>query len=93
MGLAEELVHSLRTNNVMENVNGRIQQYTRNVICWTNSYQMHCYTAMALVESEIKLKRIPHAEHFPKLRTALQKSMCKASNNTSSNHLRPPPAN
>ena len=91
MGLAKELGHSL--NNVVENVNSRIQHYTRNVKGWTNSYQVHRYVAMALVESEKKLKRISHAEHLPKLLAALQNSECKALNNTSSNLLRPRPVN
>ena len=89
VGLAEKLGHILRTNNVMENVNSQIQHNTRNVQRWTNSYQVHRYVTMPLVESEKKLKPNPNAEHLPKLRAALQKSICKTSNNTSSNHLRP----
>ena len=75
LGLADELGHSQWTNNEMKSVNNWIQHNTRNVKHGTNSYHVHCYVAMAMVESEKRLKRIPHAEHHPRLRAALQQNM------------------
>ncbi len=72
LGMMSTLGQSFRTTNCIENVNSLLQQLTHNVRRWTNSSQRHRWVATALLDIELRLRRIKGCRHLPMLRQALQ---------------------
>jgi transposase-like protein len=75
LGLFEELGKSLKTTNCIENLNSQLGKYIGRVKRWMDSDQRQRWVAMAMLEIEVKMRRIDHPEHLALLRQALQQSI------------------
>ena len=75
LGLFEELGASLKTTNLVENVNGLLERYTGRVTRWRNSDQRQRWAATALLEIEPRLRRIKGYRHLPALRAAMKQAI------------------
>lgn len=71
LGLFKELGTSLKTTNIVENVNGLLQQRTGRVTRWRSSDQRQRWVATALLEIEPGLRVIKGHKHLPALRAAM----------------------
>jgi transposase-like protein len=58
LGLHLQLGRSLRTTNIIENVNSMIEKYLHRICYWKNSLQRQRWLASALMDIEPRLKRI-----------------------------------
>jgi len=70
-----ELGISLKTTNCIESLNSQISRYIKRVTYWKNSNQKHRWLAAALLEIELRLRRIKGYKSLPMLRNALQKEL------------------
>jgi len=77
LGLFKELGASLKTTNIVENVNGLLQQRTGRVTRWRNSDQRQRWVATALLEIEPGLRVIKGHKHLPALRAAMRSARLK----------------
>ena len=77
LGLREELGKSLLTTNIIESMNSCIALRLLRIKRWMSSDHRHRWAAMAIMDTEPRLKRIPNAKWLPKLRAALQKEIRK----------------
>ena len=93
LGVASEIGISLRTTNIIENVNSHLGVRTRRVKRWVNSDQRQRWVAMAMLETESRLTMLPCAEHLPKLQKVLKKCVSKPYLESTSNRLWPPEIN
>jgi len=75
--LFEELGVSLKTTNIIENVNGLLQQRTGRVTRWKTSDQRQRWVATALLEIEPGLRVIKGHRHLPALRAAMRAARLK----------------
>jgi transposase-like protein len=73
LGLFEQLGTSLKTTNVIENVNKLIEDKTRRVCYWKNSDQRQRWLAAVLLNVEPKLRKIKGYQHLPMLRSAMRR--------------------
>lgn len=58
LAVADALQRTLRTTNAIENLNGSIAIYTRNVKRWRGGSMIQRWVASALVEAEQKFRRV-----------------------------------
>lgn len=58
LGLQLQLGRSLRTTNIVENVNSMIEKYLHRICYWKNSAQRQRWLASALLDIEPRFKRI-----------------------------------
>ena len=93
LGVAGEIGRSLQTTNIIENVNSHLGERTRRVKRWVNSGQRQRWVAVAMWETEPRLKPISCAKHLPKLQKALSECVSKQYLESTSNRLRPPELN
>ena len=49
---------TLRTTNIIENLNGSVERYTRNVKRWRGGQMIQRWVASALVEAEPRFRRV-----------------------------------
>ena len=77
LGLFKELGFSLKTTNIVENVNGLLQQRTGRVTRWKNSDQRQRWVATALLEIEPGLRVIKGHKHLQALRLAMRAARMK----------------
>ena len=89
--LAEGLEETLTLHKL--GLVGELGARTRRVKRWVNSHQRQRWGAMAILETEPCLKKIPGAEHLPKLQQALAERVPKSYIWSISNRLRPPEVN
>ncbi len=75
LGLFSELGISLKTTNVIENVNRQLEIKTGRVSCWSNSGQRHRWLATALLEIEPRLRPIKGCRYLPALRHAMKQKL------------------
>ena len=52
LGLTGALQRTLRTTNIIENLNGSVEHYSRNVKRWRGGQMIQRWVASALVEAE-----------------------------------------
>jgi transposase-like protein len=71
LGLFRELGTSLKTTNVIESINARVESRTRKINHWKNSDQKQRWLATALSDLEPRLRRIKNYRALPLLRQAL----------------------
>jgi len=74
LGLFEELGRNLKTTNGIENLMGQIQRCIGKVKRWHHSPQRHQWMALALLESESRMRRISGYEDLPELKKALKET-------------------
>ncbi len=58
LGLTGALQRTLRTTNIIENLNGSVERYTRNVKRWRSGQMIQRWVASALVEAEPRFRRV-----------------------------------
>ena len=58
LGLTGALQRTLRTTNIIENLNGSVERYTRNVKRWRGGQMIQRWMASALVEAEKHFRRV-----------------------------------
>ena len=59
LGLTGALQRTLRTTNIIENLNGSVERYARNVKRWRGGQMIQRWVASALVEAEPRFRRGP----------------------------------
>jgi transposase-like protein len=72
LGLFEKLGTSLKTTNLLENINGSLERYTGRVCRWRVSDQRQRWVGAALLEIEPGLRRLKGYQHLPALRLAMK---------------------
>jgi len=77
LGVAGELGRSFKTTNALESVMAQVEQRTGRVDRWRTSDQKHRWLATALLDIELRLRRIRGYRALPKLRDALQRMVGK----------------
>ena len=63
LGLTGALRRTLRSTNIIENLNGSVERYTRNVKRWRDGHMIQRWVASALVEAE---KYLPEGPRLPR---------------------------
>ena len=58
LGLTGALQRTLRTTNIIENLNGSVERYTRNVKRWRGGQMIQRWVASALVEADKHFRRV-----------------------------------
>ena len=58
LGLTGALQRTLRTTNIIENLNGSVERYTRNVKRWRGGQMIQRWVASALEEAEPRFRRV-----------------------------------
>ena len=58
LGLTGALQRTLRTTNIIENLNGSVEHYSRNVKHWRGGQMIQRWVASALVEAEKHFRRV-----------------------------------
>ena len=58
LGLTGALQRTLRTTNIIENLSGSVERYTRNVKRWRGGQMIQRWVASALVEAEKHFRRV-----------------------------------
>ncbi len=71
LGVTDALQRTLRTTNAIENLNGSIANYTRNVKRWRGGSMIQRWVASALVEAERHFRRLRGYRDLPRLINAL----------------------
>lgn len=75
LGLLEELGSTFTTTNLIENLNSQLAKYIRKVKRWINSQMRARWTATALFEIEMKMRRVNNYKKLPLLRAALKSEL------------------
>ena len=73
LGVFEQLGTSLKTTNVIENINKLIETKIRRVSYWKNSEQRQRWIATVLLAVEPKLRKIKGYRSLPMLRAAMRR--------------------
>jgi transposase-like protein len=71
LGISGALYRTLRTTNPIENLNGSIARYTRNVKRWKNAAMAERWVASALDDAQGRFRRLVGFKAMPKLLAAL----------------------
>jgi transposase-like protein len=72
LGMFEKLGISLKTTNLLENINGSLERLTGRVCRWRVSDQRQRWVGAALLEIEPGLRRLKGYQHLPTLRLAMK---------------------
>lgn len=75
LGVFKELGTSLKTTNLIENINGLLEKKTGRVCRWRNSAQRQRWVATALIQIEPGLRRLRGYEHLPALKAAMKEKL------------------
>ena len=70
-GIAGVLYTKLRTTNAIENFNGAITTYSRNVKRWRSGTMVVRWVSAAIVEAEKKFRRVHGWQNITKVASAL----------------------
>ena len=71
LGLTGALQRTLRSTNIIENLNGSLERYTRNVKRWRGGHMIQRWVASALVEAKKHFRRVRGYRDLPHLVNAL----------------------
>jgi transposase-like protein len=74
LGLFEKLGRNLKTTNGIENLMGQVSRRIGKVKRWHHSPQRHQWMALALLESESRMRRVSGYEDLPELKKALKEA-------------------
>ena len=72
LALVEQLGRSFTTTNVIENLNSQLTKYLRKVKRWVNSEMKYRWVATALLEIEVRMRRVNNYEKLYLLRDAIK---------------------
>lgn len=73
LGITGWLYRSLRSTNIIENVNGAVGKFARNVRRWRDGTMIVRWVASALREADKKFRKLKGYKDMPKLIAALEK--------------------
>jgi len=73
LGIGGWLYRSLRSTNIIENVNGAVGKFARNVRRWRDGTMIVRWVASALKEADTKFRKLKGHKDMPKLIAALEK--------------------
>ena len=73
LGISGALWRTLRSTNPIENLNGGIAQFTRNVRRWRNGSMLLRWVGSAILEAETKFRRVRGYREMPALIAALRR--------------------
>jgi transposase-like protein len=73
--LAEDFSISFSTTNCIESVNAQIKKYTGRVTHWSNSNQRYRWVAAALLEIEIKMRKVDNFKKMKYMKKAIVKHL------------------
>ncbi len=73
LGITGALARTLRTTNMIENLNGSVDAYTRNVKRWRSGLMIQRWVSAALHEAEKRFRRVRGCADMPRLVTVLDK--------------------
>lgn len=73
LGIVGWLYRSLRSTNIIENVNGAVAKFARNVRRWRDGTMIVRWVASALREADKKFRKLKGHKDMPKLIAALKK--------------------
>ena len=71
LGLTGALHRTLRSTNAIENLNGSVQRYTRNVKRWRDGEMIQRWVSAALLDAERRFRRVRGFRDMPRLMLAL----------------------
>jgi len=77
LGLNEDFSKSFATTNCIENVNSQIEKYLNKVKFWKNSKERYRWTAAALLEIEMKMRKVNNFRELDKMQKAIKKEIQK----------------
>lgn len=72
LGISGALYRSLRSTNIIENVNGTVGKFARNVRRWRDGKMIVRWVASALKEADKKFRRLRGHKDMPRLVAALE---------------------
>lgn len=72
LGISGALYRSLRSTNIIENVNGAVGKFARNVRRWRDGKMIVRWVASALREADKKFRRLKGHKDMPRLVAALE---------------------
>ena len=77
LGLNEEFSKSFATTNCIENLNSQIRKYLNKVKSWRNSKERYRWIAAALLEIEIKMRKVNNFKQLDKMQKAIKEEIQK----------------
>ncbi len=63
---------SFKTTNIIESLNSQVDKHLRKVKYWKNSNMRYRWIAAALMEAEMKMRKISNYKHLPELRKKIK---------------------
>ncbi len=75
LGLFAKLGRSFKTTNCLESLNSMVEARCGKVDAWKNSNQKQRWLACALLDIELRLRKVLGYKHLPLLREALMKAL------------------
>jgi putative transposase len=77
LGLNEDFSKSFATTNCIENLNSQIGKYLNKVKSWKNSKERYRWIAAALLEIEMKMRKVNNFRKLDKMQKAIKKEIQK----------------
>ena len=77
IGLNEDFSISFATTNCIENLNSQIGKYLNKVKFWKNSKERYRWTAAAMLEIEVKMRKVNNFKNLDKMQKAIKKEIHK----------------
>ena len=77
IGLNEDFSISFATTNCIENLNSQIGKYLNKVKFWKNSKERYRWTAAAMLEIEVKMRKVNNFKNLDKMQKAIKKEIQK----------------
>jgi len=71
LGLTGALQRTVRSTNAIENLNGSVERYTRNVKRWRGGEMIQRWVSAALLDAEQRFRRVRGFRDMPRLMAAL----------------------
>ena len=72
LGLKELFGKSFSTTNIIENLNSQLGRYLRNVKRWQSSDQRYRWVACALLEIELRMRKVTNYRHLDVMAMTIQ---------------------
>jgi Cys-tRNA synthase (O-phospho-L-seryl-tRNA:Cys-tRNA synthase) len=76
-GLNEDFSRSFATTNCIENLNSQIGKYLNKVKSWKNSKERYRWIAAALLEIEIKMRKVNNFKNLEIMQKTILKEIQK----------------
>jgi transposase-like protein len=72
LGVNKELRKSFSTTNCIESVNSQIKKYVGRITRWVNSDQRYRWAVAALMEAEVRMRKVNGSNHLKSLKSAIK---------------------